>query len=139
MFIRQFNFPVKYSEKDLLTSADSDRLLSWDYDGFRKTLEKFIGLGEGAIGSWVRGSRDGVIEATDENIMAFIKAALKTEEGIPGIKWTGWQVTVTVHQGNGFPIYTLSLFANKSGVAVSSDEPTFPPGTEKVDNLWDLW
>jgi hypothetical protein len=122
MFIRQFNFPDEYSVEDKLMEADSDRLLAWDYHGFRKTLFKFIGKGEGAIGSWVRGGMDGVIEATDNVVMAFIKEALKADEIHPGVQWTGWRVTGTVHRGNGFPIYTLSLFANCSGCVVYSDE-----------------
>jgi hypothetical protein len=122
MFMRQFNFPDKYRDEDKLMQADSDRILSWDYHGFRKTLWKFIGKGEVAIGSWIRRARDGEMEATDENVMAFIKEALKADEIHPGVKWTGWRVTGTVHRGNGFPIYTLSLFANCSGCVVYSDE-----------------
>lgn len=122
MFIGQFNFPAEYTDEDRVTQADSDRILSRDYDGFRKTLMKFVGSGEMAIGSWIGGSMHGEIEATDENVMAFIKEALKVDLAYPGVEWTGWQVTGTVHRGNGFPIYTLSLFANRSGVAVYSDQ-----------------
>jgi hypothetical protein len=123
MYIRQFNFPAEWDrDVDKITSADSDRLLSWDYDGFRKTLQKHIGTGEGAIGDWTR-------NATDEEAMAFIKEALKVAENYPDVVWTGYRVTGTVHRGNGFPIYTLTLFANRSGVAVYSDE--LAPNVEK--------
>lgn len=122
MLMRQFKFPAEFTDEDKVMQADSDRLLGWDYEGFRKTLWKFIGKGEGAIGAWVRGEMQGVMEATDENVMAFIKEALKVDEVYPGVQWTGWQVTGTVHRANGFPIYSLSLFANRSGVAVYSDE-----------------
>jgi hypothetical protein len=139
MFIGQFNFPAEYTDEDKFIQADSDRILSWDYDGFRKTLMKFVGSGEMDIGSWVGGTRNGEIEATNENIMAFIKEALKADSACPGVKWTGWQVTGTVHRGNGFPIYTLSLFANRSGVKVYSDQsaPNVDRGDENGLLIWD--
>ena len=139
MFIGQFNFPAEYTDEDKFIQADSDRILSWDYDGFRKTLMKFVGSGEMAIGGWVGGSRSGEIEATNENITAFIKEALKADSACPGVEGTGWQVTVTVHRGNGFPIYTLSLFANRSGVKVYSDQlaPNVDRGDENGLWIWD--
>lgn len=131
MLMRQFQFPAEFDRHvDVMMSADSDRLLMWDYDGFRKTLEKFLGKGEGAIGEWVRRSWEGKTEATDEQVMAFIIEALKAKEQHPDVVFTGWRVTGTVHRGNGFPIYTLSLFANRSGVAVYSDESA--PNVEEV-------
>jgi len=55
MLMRQFQFPAEFDPTmDKFVSADSDRLLGWDYHGFRKILMKYIGKGEMAIGSWVR-------------------------------------------------------------------------------------
>jgi hypothetical protein len=131
MFMRQFLFPLQYDvNQDILTSADSDRLLGWDYKGFRATLQKFVGTGEGAIGSWVRREYETGQEATDEVVLEFIKEALKVKENHPGVNFSGWRVTGTVNLGNGFPVYTLSLFANRSGVKVYSDESA--PNVEPV-------
>lgn len=131
MLMRQFNFPAKWDDdKDVMISVDSDRLLGWDYEGFRATLKKFVGTGEMAIGAWVRQEYKTGQEATDEVVMEFLKEAIKVGECHPGVIFTGWRVTGTVHRGNGFPIYTLSLFANRSGVDVYSDESA--PNVEQM-------
>lgn len=123
MIMRQFNFPAVFVPNvDDIASADSDRILGWDYNHFRAVLKKYVGTGEGAIGSWVRQEYQTGMEPTDQVVMDFIKEALKISENHPGVDWTGWRITGTVHRGNGFPIYTLSLFANRSGVEVYSDE-----------------
>lgn len=115
MLIRQFNFPYEYERGvDVMTGADSDRLMGWDYDGFSKTLKDHIHTGELGIGSWCFG-------ASDEEIMNFIKEALNVEKNYPEVEFTGYRVTVTVNRSNGFQIYNLTLFANKSGAKVYSD------------------
>lgn len=109
MLIRQHKFPAKWEMGvDVVVSADSDRILGWDYDGFRKTLSKYVGSGELAIGEWAK-------TANSDDLMAFIKEALKVEEIHPGVEFTGCRVLGTVNRSNGFPIYSLEVFANKSG------------------------
>lgn len=133
MYIRQFNFPAEFDpDVDRIASADSDRLLSWDYDGFRKALQTHTGWGEGGIGEWVR-------KATDEEVMAFLKEVFKVDTAHPGVEWTGYCVTGTVHRGNGFPIYTLSLFANRSGVAVYSDELASNVEKQRIDKMFGMF
>lgn len=130
MLMRQFNFPDQVNQEDELITADSDRILGRDYNHFRAVLAKYVGTGEGAIGSWVRREFKSGMEPTDQVVMDFIKDALKAEEEYPGVVWTGWRITGTVNRSNGFPIYTLSLFSNKSGVEVYSDE--LAPNVEKA-------
>ncbi len=52
-------------------------------------------------------------KATPEEILAFLKEVtqpclLETQQTL---LWTGFRIMVSVHQGNGFPVYTLELFA----------------------------
>ena len=124
MLIRQFRFPNGFNtDRDKIISADSDRLLGWGYDQFRSVLKKHIGRGEIAIGKWV-------LTASDDQVMAFLKDAFDVTTKYPDVEWTGWRVLGTVNRGNGFPIYTLELFANRSGVEVYSDECA--PNVEKT-------
>jgi len=135
MLMRQFNYPAEYdNKKDVLRSADSDRLLDWDYAGFRATLKKHLGHGEMSIGELIRATDSaGNYIMSDADVFAFIKEALKTEEQNPGVEWTGYRVTGTVNRSNGYPIFTLSLFANLSGVEVYSGD--FAPNVDHQNNM----
>ena len=123
MLIRQVNFPAEYDPAvDEFMTADDDRLLSWDYDHTRACFKKYTGSGELRFGEWAQG-------ASEEDLMECIKALLKADRLID---WTGCRVLGTVHRGNGYPVWTLQLFANKSGVKVYSGP--FAPNVEKSDD-----
>ena len=112
MLIKQSGFPLNYDEyRDKITNADHDRLLMWDHDHFRKVCQQHLGTGELGIPEFARSH-------PDHKVMAFVKAALKHEEP----HWTGFRITATVNRSNGYPVYTLELFANVTGVDVYSDQ-----------------
>ena len=117
MFIRQFQFPNEYSQEDKITSADSDRLIQQDIKHASDCFKKHTGSGELNSKNWF-------LSAFDEGIMNFLKEILKADSSI---QWTGYRILGSVHQGNGFPVWTLELFAkhpsSKTKVYTGSDAP----------------
>ena len=106
MLIRQCLFPLEYDADERFTSADSDRLLSWDYERFRRVLKEHLGTGECGIADWARATGNA-------DVMSFIIDALNARK--KNIKWTGYRIVYTVHRANGFPICSLQLFAKRKG------------------------
>lgn len=132
--IKQFQFPLNYDEhKDKYTQADHDRLLMWNYDHFRRVCEEHLGTGELGIPNWVQDEN-----RTDKEVLAFVCDAMLPHDAIEHnalvnyvgwgkkigheVKWTGYRIMGTVNRSNGYPVYTLELFANHTGVPVYSDE-----------------
>ena len=110
VLIAQYQFPHFYDEKDNLFGADHDRCFTWDYQHARECCTRHMKSGEGHIATFARTSNP-------ELVLAFIQDILKAN---PKVKWTGWRVMGTVNRRNGYPVYTLELFANNSGVEVFS-------------------
>lgn len=115
MLLRQYKFPTQYTVEDCLEIADHDRLLSWDHDNFRAACDKYVKSGELEIHRFA-------FTAKPESIMDFLKEALKVKKTNPNEIWTGFRITVTTNRSNGYPVFTLALFANNSGVPVCGDE-----------------
>jgi len=104
MLIRQFQFPDTYDDRDIHISADHDRCFQWDRVHAQQCCARHLKTGELGIEGWVG-------RASEEQVIAFLKDILKTEERFPDAVWTGFRVLGSVHQGNGFPVFTLELFA----------------------------
>lgn len=121
MYLRQFQFPDTYDGRDKHATADSDRCFMWDHEHARRCFQQHTGTGELGFESWVN-------RATDKRIMAFLLDILKADSGV---KWTGFRVMGSVHRGNGYPVWTLELFAKHpdSDTPVYSDEDA--PNVEK--------
>jgi len=118
MLLRQFNFPDTYAPAlDKHITADHDRCMSWDYKHVSRCFEKHTGTGELGLQDWLR-------RATDENVLAFLSDILKADTGVV---WTGYRIMGTVHRGNGYPVWTLELFAkhpkSKTKVYTGSNAP----------------
>ena len=101
MLLRQFQFPNEYEEKDTLISADHDRCLMWDYAHVCECFKKHMNTGEMGLGHWIN-------SAFDEKVIDFLKDILKADTEVV---WTGYRVMGTVNRSNGYPVYTLELFA----------------------------
>lgn len=116
MCLRQFQFPDTFdSQLDKHMTADSDRVSSWDFNHAMNCYKKHTGTGDMGLERWIR-------SASDESIMAFLKEILKADDD--KVQWTGYRIMGSVHQGNGYPIWTLELFAKseESNTNVYSDE-----------------
>lgn len=101
MLLRQFKFPNVYSrDVDQMITADHDRCYTWDYNHARRAFQKHVG-GDMSLGSWVR-------TAPHKNVMDFLKDILLADSGV---KWTGYRVMGTVNRSNGYPVWSLQLFA----------------------------
>lgn len=112
MLIRQWNFPHEYDEtKDLLDSMDHDRCVQQDYEHAMGTCKKHTGTGDMGIGYWVQ-------DASPKKVIAFFVEMMKCD---PEVKWTGFRLLGWVNRSNGFPVFHMSLFANRSKVEVYSD------------------
>ena len=104
MLIRQFQFPDTYSViTDEFTSSDHDRMLSWDYDHWSKTVEEFKPKIDGGLEHWFRNGKA-------EDVLAFLVKAHKATG-----TWTGFRILGTVNRSNGYPVYTLEIFRKGPG------------------------
>ena len=112
MLIAQKAFPESYDEtKDKYWTADSDRILMWDYDHFCKIDEKY----RKADGIWM-GEELFFTSSDEKTIMEYLsEMATVGNESNEKVKWTGFRVLGTVNRSNGFPIWSLSLFCKGKG------------------------
>lgn len=93
----------QYSRPDV--SWDSDRVLMWEYDGFRSLCKEVFGLGELGIGQWAKG-------ASAKNLLSFAEklyALVEKKE----CKATGFRVIRNTNVSSGYPIYTLQIVIKK--------------------------
>jgi hypothetical protein len=133
--IRQHDFPFEYDEKkDAYTSADHDRCFQWDYAHAKRCFKEHTGTGDMGFEQWVRNSHA-------EEVMAFLKDILKVADldakGVFGHPvgdsgWTGFRILGTVHRGNGYPVWSLELFAKGKGskTKVYGETDFNPPNLE---------
>lgn len=133
MLCGQYQFPYEYTDEDMFLSNDHDRLISWDADHFRQCMEKHGIKGEAGF------SNPSLI--TPEKMLDFLKDIFQVEKKYPEVKWTGWRILGTVNRSNGFPVFSLQLFANNSEVEVYSNgnAPNVKGYEEKIDSYygWD--
>jgi hypothetical protein len=101
MLLRQFQFPDTFSGKDKLASADHDRCMQWDHNHASRCFKEHTGTGELGLEGWLQ-------RATDEQVIQFLVDILKAESNVV---WTGYRIMGSVHRGNGYPVWSLSLFA----------------------------
>jgi hypothetical protein len=101
MLLRQYQFPDTFEENEKHITADHDRCISWDSKHAMGCFKRHTGVGELGFESWLP-------RVDDVAIMAFLKDILKAD---PQVSWTGYRVMGTVNRGNGYPVWTLELFA----------------------------
>ena len=101
MLLRQYQFPDTYQDHEHHVYWDSDRCFSSDFDNARRCFEKHTGTGELGFESWLS-------DAKDQQVIDFIVDILKADKNI---KWTGYRALGSVHRGNGYPVWTLEVFA----------------------------
>lgn len=113
-FIRQFNFPFKYRNDEVVHCVDHDRIAQQKLSDFNDVCKKHC-QGRGFSG-WVQ-------EGPAEEVLEFLKEVMGLVDDSDN-KWTGFRVTGTVNRSNGFPVYSISLFAKnpKSATKVYSDD-----------------
>lgn len=105
MLIRQFQFPDSYNERDRHFMTDRDRLFYRNKKrASSRCFKEYTGTGELDLEKWVR-------RATDIEVMAFLRAMLDPRRLHD---WTGYRIMCTAHRGNGYPVWTLELFAKHS-------------------------
>ena len=116
MFIRQHCFPDTYDHRDILTGADHDRCVQWDYTHAMGACQRHMNTGDMGIGGWVE-------KADPEAVFAFFRDILKTDEHYPGVQWTGFRLIGWVNRSNGAPVFHMELFAKhpESETVVYSD------------------
>ena len=112
MLLRQSKFPDTYTDDELVWSSDHDRVIDWDYEHWKKCVEQARdSMKNGGLENWFQNGKV-------SDILAFLIDALKAnEEGTDyaDIKWTGFRVLGSVNRSNGYPVYSLQLFAKKRG------------------------
>lgn len=102
MYIRQFQFPDSYRDNEKYKVADSDRCVQWDRAHVERCLDKYAVGSESGLGWWVERQK------SDELVLLFLVELLKAD---PRVIWTGYRVLGSVRRGNGYPVWTLELFA----------------------------
>lgn len=106
--LRQYKFPLDYEVDEPILFADHDRLLGWDRDHALQAFKRHMNTGELGLPSWLD-------RTTDRKVLNLLRDLFKVEENHPDVKWTGYRVTVTVNRSNGYPVFSLWLFAKKRG------------------------
>lgn len=106
--IRQFNFPLHYEDDEPLLHADHDRVIQWDHEHAMAAFKRHMNTGDMVLASWAR-------SASDKRVMALLEDLLKVKESenYSDVKWTGYRITGTVNRSNGYPVYSLWLFAKR--------------------------
>lgn len=102
MFIRQFNFPDIYDDElDSYEVRDHDRIMQSESEHANTCFKKHTGKGEFGFEGWA-------LNAYDAKILIFLKDIMRADKAI---NWTGYRIRGTVNVGNGYPVWTLELFA----------------------------
>lgn len=102
---RQHNFPYKYDDEvDTLTGWDHDRCFQNDYEHARAACSRHLKIGEMFIPQFVENS-------DPDKVIAFFVDILKAKKNYSDTKWTGFRLMGTINVSNGFPVYTMELFA----------------------------
>jgi hypothetical protein len=126
MLIRQYQFPLQYESLDVLTSADHDRCRHWDHRHTERCFKEHTGTGDMGLAGWAG-------RAEPSKILAFVKDILKAD---PKTVWTGFRILGTINRSNGYPVWTLQLFAKHphsiTKVFSNSDAPNVLPGRRAV-------
>lgn len=101
ILIRQYQFPLEYDDKlDRLVGVDHDRLVGRDGGRAERCFRRHTRIGEQCLDEWLK-------RATDEAVIAFLCDLMQEER----VGWTGYRVRGSVHQGNGWRVWRLELFA----------------------------
>jgi hypothetical protein len=116
MLIRQYQFPWEYADNEPLISVYHDRL-DW--------VEELGGLSEQRI-----------LEATDEENLRFLVTLLKAD---PEVAWTGYRVLGSVNLSNGYPVYSLEVFARDPNGSTPVYTGGTAPNVKKPMAKWDGW
>lgn len=102
MLLRQSKFPDSYDEnKDILHNVDHDRLISSDYDHWGKCVKERKQIIDGSLERWFMNGKA-------KDILDFLINVMKAD---PTVGWTGFRILGTVNRSNGYPVYTLEIFA----------------------------
>lgn len=102
MLIRQHQFPYDYDpDKDKMIGRDHDRIMQQQFEHGIRCFQKHIGTGDMGLESWLQ-------RATPEQVLDFLKDILNADASV---EWTGFRILGSVHRGNGYPVWTLELFA----------------------------
>jgi hypothetical protein len=129
MLIRMHQFPDVFDDRDEITaSADSDRMFDADYSGTRRCFKEHTGHYEMYFKNWV-------MSASPEQIMAFLIDVLRPS-GLVNAQWTGFRILGSVHQGNGFVVWSFQLFAKHpdGDTKVYDDTDKDAPNVERLEN-----
>lgn len=103
--VGQFKFPYEYREDETLLTVDHDRIMfEWDWQG---ACKRHIPNGV-SLTTWIRR------RAKPEDVLAFLCDLFDTASSDPDTTFTGWRVLITINRSNGFPVYTMQLFARKN-------------------------
>ncbi len=122
MLLRQHQFPDMFDASlDQMTGWDHDRIMQQQYEHGTRCFKEHIGTGEMGLEYWLKKK-----EATPEAVIAFLVDILKADRNI---KWTGFRIVGSVHRGNGYPVWTLQLFAKHP------ESATVVYNTENAPNL----
>lgn len=102
MLIRQHQFPNIYNPKlDKMAGWDHDRIMQQQYAHGTRCFNEHTGTGDLGFEGWVK-------SADPTRVIAFLRDILKAD---PAVEWTGFRILGTVNRGNGYPVWTLQLFA----------------------------
>jgi hypothetical protein len=104
MLIRQFEFPHTYRDNEAHVSMYDDRCYQNDYEHADKCFKKHK----------VRNLHVWALQASESEILQFLKEILQVEKTHPNKIWTGFRILGSVDRNSGYPVYMLELFAKTS-------------------------
>jgi hypothetical protein len=135
--LRQHNFPHEYDrEKDELIGWDHDRIMDHiGYGRFQNIVKRYDPAKQYCVNSAAsRMHYDDVMKMLAELL------EVPTHKG-----WTGFRIMGTVNRSNGYPVYTIELFKNNTGVKTytGSNAPNVKgfsaKGSRRMGILGETW
>lgn len=129
MLLRQYNFPDTYAEKDKHVTADHDRVIMWDREHWDACIKRAKSIGDRSLEYWCE-------QGKAEDILTFLADLFSSETigNTKDIKWTGFRILGTVNRSNGYPVYTLELFAKHKDTKTKVYSTPMAPNVQFEDD-----
>lgn len=147
MLLRQYRFPDTYRDDEVVSSHDHDRIHLDNMTRWSQIVAKHFPRDRAMEAHF---PKDGVryvslnaflTTANERCVLRFLKELLSPYAG--DHPWTGFRILGTVNRSNGYPVYSLELFAKRRNsdtnvyTGDSDDAPNVEGARFNRHRMWD--